>query len=374
MRALPRVPLVVFADDPSAPAAPAPVPPVARAAADQADVALGQLHGLSRRVADRRASLDVAMAAAIAACHGLAAELAASTPRVPAEDVPARLPIHEYFGVRQAPVNPAQVATQAAMVVYRGLVDLQFALIDVNDMTTEVATMRLTLADVIGPAASGASAGLAEARELAAADAEYQPTGAGLERWIVAHHVYFLFNLRAAAEVHAGLGALARGETVAAAGHLARAAHYVRGFTAAMAHSTAMPADYYAQQVRHTMGPPNAPVNLTGGMQPQHKAFRAAIRRLVDALPDVHSELAAREPGLAAARAALLEADLIDIERHAHIADKLVGSDHSLVQRENGKENAVSMLRTMRHLRAARYAPLMPFGDQLVTSAVAHPA
>lgn len=373
MRAVPGVPLVVFANDPSAPAAPADVSPEARAAADQADAALGQLHALGRRVADRRASLDAALATAMAACHDLARQLAMGTPPIPAEDVPARLPIHEYFGVRQAPVSPAQVASQAAMVVDRGLADLQYAPVDVNDMAAEVATMRLTLADVIGPAASGAPASGPRASLAAAPDVAYQPTGTGLERWIVAHHVYFLFNLRAAAEVHAGLRALARSPAGAAAGHLERAARYVRGFTAAMAHSTAMPAGYYAEQVRHTMGPPHAPVNLTGGMQPQHKAFRGAIRRLIDALPDEHAELAARAPSLAAGRAALLEADLIDIERHAHIADKLVGSEHSLVQRDNGQENAVSMLRTMRHLRAARYAPLMPFGDQLVTAALAGP-
>lgn len=373
MRAVPQVPLVVLANDPSAPAEPAAVSAAARVAADQADAALGQLHALSRRVADRRASLDAALAAALAACHELAGELAAGTPRVPAEDLPARLPIHEYFGVRQAPVSPAQAACHAAMVVHRGLADLRYAPLDVNDLAAEVATMRLTLGDMIGPAVAGAPEPGA-AGPAAAPDMSYQPTGAGLERWIVAHHVYFLFNLRAAAEVQAGLRALAHGTAGPAAGHLERAARYVRGFTAAMAHSTAMPAGYYAERVRHTMGPPHAPVKLTGGMQPQHKAYRGAVRRLVDALPDEHAELAAREPGLAAARAALLEADLIDIERHAHVADKLVGSDHSLVQRDDGEENAVSMLRTMRHLRAARYAPLMPFGDQLVTAALAGPA
>jgi hypothetical protein len=370
MRAVPSVPLVVFADDPAAPAGPAAVPPRARVAADRAEAALGGLAALSRRVADRRASLDVALAAAIAVCRELAAELAAGTPRFPAEELPARLPIHEYFGVRQAPVSPAQTAAQAAMVVYRGLADLQYPLLDVNDLTTEVATMRLALADLVGPA----DGPLATAPARTTADAGHQPSGAGLERWIVAHHVYFLFNLRAAANVHAALRALADGATAAAAGHLAGANQYVRGFTAAMAHSTAMPADYYAEHVRPTMGPPHAPVNLTGGMQPQHKAFRSAVRRLVDALPEEHDDLAGRAPDLAAARSALLEADLIDIERHAHIADKLVGGEHSLVQREDGRENAVSMLRTMRHLRAARYAPLMAFGDRLVMTAVARSA
>ena len=98
MRAVPRVPLVIFADDPAAPAGPAAVPPRARAAADRAGAALGELADLSRRVADRRYSLDAVLATALAACRELGTELAAGTPRIPAEDLPARLPIHEYFG------------------------------------------------------------------------------------------------------------------------------------------------------------------------------------------------------------------------------------------------------------------------------------
>jgi hypothetical protein len=367
VRVLPGVPLVVFADDPSAEAPPGPFPEPVRAAAGRADAALAGLHDVASRVADRRARLDETLAGAIEACRMLAASMAASTQPVPAEELLPRLPIHEYFGVREAAISPGQAATHAAAVVYRGLADLQYPLIDVNDMAVEVATMRLVLADLVGsPGPSRTPASPAPRPEV-----DYQPSGAGLERWIVAHHVYFLFNLRAAAEVQAGIRALERGATGKAAQHLARAARYVRGFTAAMAHSAAMPAGYYADHVRHTMGPPHAPVNLTGSMQPQHKAFRAAVRRLIDRLPDEYDDLAEREPGLASARSALLNADLIDIERHAHVADRLIGDDHSLVQHDGGQENAVSMLRTMRHLRAARYAPLTPFGDRLVMAAVA---
>jgi hypothetical protein len=366
-RAFPRVPLVVLTNDPSAEATPATVAPSARAAAGRAVTALGDLHGLVSQVGSRHDRLADGFARTVEACRDLAGELAQSTHPVAVEELPARLPIHEYFGVRQAVLSPQQAAANAATVVYRGLADLRYPLVDINDMAAEIAAMRLALADLIAlPAPDEAAAAPTRHPE-----AEYQPSGEGLERWIVAHHVYFLFNLRAAAEVHAAIRALRRADGQAAAGHMAQATHYVRGFSAAMAHSAAMPAAYYAEHVRHTMGPPHATVSLTGGMQPQHKAFRSALRRLLEALPDEHGELALRDRRLATTRAALLDADLIDIERHAHVADKLVGSDHSLVQREDGKENAVSMLRTMRHLRAAKYAPLMPYGDHLVMAALA---
>jgi hypothetical protein len=137
-----------------------------------------------------------------------------------------------------------------------------------------------------------------------------------------------------------------------------------------MMHSAALPARYYAERVRHTMAPPAAPMNLTGRLQPEHKAYRAALDALLDALPQPYAELAEGYPELAAARTALLDADLIDIERHVCVADTLVGGDHSLVQPDGGEENAVAVLRLMRHLRAARYCPLVPFGDRFAASAV----
>src|SRR5581483_11329891 len=145
--------------------------------------------------------------------------------QVTAAGLPAPSPIHEYFGVRQAAITPGQAAAQAAAVVYRGVTDLQYPLIDVNDLVTEVATMRLVLADLIGPPGTGEPPGEGPRYP----ETDYRPSGEGLERWIVAHHVYFLFNLRAAAEVQAGIRALRRNETVAAARHLAHATRYVRG-------------------------------------------------------------------------------------------------------------------------------------------------
>jgi hypothetical protein len=175
--------------------------------------------------------------------------------------------------------------------------------------------------------------------------------------------------VQATTHLHEALRALERGATARAARYLSAAAGHVRGFTAAMMHSAALPARYYTERVRHTMAPPAAPMNLTGRLQPEHKTYRAALDVLLDALPQPYAELAEGYPELAAARTALLDADLIDIERHVCVAGALVGGDHSLVQPDGGEENAVAILRLMRHLRAARYCPLVPFGDRFAAGA-----
>ena len=66
---------------------------------------------------------------------------------------------------------------------------------------------------------------------------------------------------------------------------------------------------------------------------------------------------------LAAARDALLEADLQDIERHIAITAELVGDDHSIVQGRPDADSAVATLRATRHMRTMAYRDLMRFGD-----------
>jgi hypothetical protein len=377
-RAVAHIPLIVL-PDPLAPAR-VSIPDSARPAARRAVSALDSLHAIACGATDRWRGLDLALDSAARAARALAAELARTAPPVAVERLPATVAVHEYFGVRAARLGPEQAAASAAVVVFRGLADLRHATIDPNDLATEVAAMRLTLADLTGvavtpgqdrsaPGADGSGHGSppGPARGMPA-ELRYEPGGDGLERWIVGHHVYFLFNVRAAAQVHAALRALRRDAVDEAGRALARAADYVRGFTAAMAHSAALPAAYYRERVRHTMEPPAAPMNLTGRLQPEHRAYRRAIDELLDALPDSYPELAARQPALATARTALLGADLIDIERHVCVADALVGDDRSLVQADAGAENAVTTLRLMRHLRAARYCPLVPFGDHFAAA------
>ncbi|WP_159053093.1 hypothetical protein [Streptomyces regalis] len=105
-------------------------------------------------------------------------------------------------------------------------------------------------------------------------------------------------------------------------------------------------------------------------MHVEYRAYRKSIDEVLEVLPDPMEDLALREPELAFAREALLEADLIEAERHVSLVEPVVGSARSLVQPPATMDNAVSVLRFMRHMRAARIAPLVRFGDHLVAEGV----
>lgn len=146
---------------------------------------------------------------------------------------------------------------------------------------------------------------------------------------------------------------------------------YVRGFPAAMTHASTVPADYYMAEIRHTMAPPSVDVPLSGRQHRGYKLFRAAMKDLLSVVPDSYEQLAARAPELAEVRGALLEADIVDGERHVTLAYSMVHLHRSIAQKPEGPDNAVAELRHMRHRRAARYASLIRFGDHYVADAVA---
>ena len=379
-RAAPHIPLVVLADPLELPASPV-LPAPARLAARRSACAVAEL---AARCAEACAPAELAapLAAAAAATRDLADQIMHLVPHLDAGALPVRVPNHEYFGVRGSgpdarALRPEQAAIFEAVICWWALADLAHTMIDINDLAAEVAALRMVLAQLVTaprpappPARPAAPAGRAAPAAHPAKLCRpspltgFEPTGDGLDRWIIAHHGYFMFNVRAAAAVTTGLHAAAAGQDDQAAGWLGDAAGYVRGFTAAMAHAAAMPASYYQRTVRPTMAPPAVPRELTGRTQPEHRAFRGALDKLLTELPQPYDALSTRSLALAAAREALLDADLADIERHVAVAAALVGSDHSLVAPGSSAENAVATLRLMRHLRAARYCPLTRFGDR----------
>jgi hypothetical protein len=370
MRAAPQVPLVVFPLDGSLRRAARLGHPQTAALAD-ALATVAALGGTLAGTTGRCRELDAALEHAVVATRRLATVTDRASPRAEEVGAVARSPVHDYFGVRAAPLTPEQHAAQTAAVVFRALADLRYALVDGAVMAAEVAAVAAVLGRLLGggqPDGQVADpvADRAAGRAVAPVGL-YEPRGDGLERWITVHHLYFLLNLYAAATVGEATAALAGGgpDPDGAAALLAEARIYVRGFTAGMVHSAAVPPGYYRDVVRPTMQPPAATKPLTGGLQPEHAAYRSAVRRLLEASPEPFWTLHGRHPCLASARDAFLEADLLDIERHAGVAEGLVGNAHSLVQREQAPDNAVSTLRQMRHARAARYSTLMRFGDQL---------
>ncbi len=339
-------------------------------AATQTIAAFDRLHSAAGSFTDWRRDIDPLLADAASHAGFLADTLAATAPPIPAEAAVDPSPICSYFGVRSATLSVAQVAAQEAAVIGRALADLQSAPVEINAVIAEVVAARAVLCDFVRHRARNVRAAPRTATDSSASPARCSSTGTGLERWVVGHHVYFMFNIRAAATVQLALKALNQGRDTEAAEHLTVAACYVHGFTAAMGHAGAILGVRYREQIRPTMGPPDTPVPLTGRMHKEHRAFRTAITQLLGVLPEPYPVLATREPNLARAREMLLEADLLDIERHTLIAAALVGEERSLVQRRD-HDNAVNTLRQMRLLRSAQYCPLLRVGDQLAAKSVA---
>ena len=190
-------------------------------------------------------------------------------------------------------------------------------------------------------------------------------------RWLIGHQVHVLFNVCAAVAVADATHHLRHGDSDVALTRLADATAYVRGFPAAMTHASTVPADYYMAAIRHTMAPPSVDVPLSGR---QHGRIQAVPGG--DEGPAVRGSRFLRavggpRPELAEARGALLEADIVDGERHVTLAYSMVHLRRSIAQKPEGPDNAVAELRLMRHRRAAQYASLIRFGDRYIADAVA---
>ncbi|MEV0391706.1 hypothetical protein [Polymorphospora rubra] len=303
--------------------------------------------------------------------------------------LPPPVPVHsDYFRVRHTPLTPRQQAAQTAVAVFRTLADLRLTMLEINDVLAEVASMSL-LFRLLRPASTAGTNGSAAdgppfdvpagapPNGTAVSDGPtageggtatpYRPDGDWMDRWFLVHHYYFVLNVYAAALIHRAVEQARAGADGPAAAALADAAVLIRGFTAAMIHSGAMPAKYYQDVVRPTMSPPHVSINLTGVMQIEHRRYRAAVEKLITAVPEPYADLMLTRPELADARDEVLEADLLDLERHITLAAVLVGGERSLVQPGTTTQNATSTLRKMRHMRAANYCPLMQFGDRWLT-------
>ncbi|MGM1062382.1 hypothetical protein [Saccharothrix sp. Mg75] len=314
--------------------------------------------------AERTAALRRASAVA----DGLVAALSARGAGVVGEDVPAGSTSQSFFRVREVDLSDHQAAWHGAAVVQRGLRDLCEAPLSGADLAVEVAGMAQAVLDLTG------------ADDRAAPPDEPFPTARAADgislaerwtaRWIVGHQVHVLFNVCAAVAVTDAAHHLRRGAVRAALRRLEHATTFVRGFPAAMTHAATIPVEHYTAAVRPGMRPPEVARPLSGRQHRGYRTFRTAVKDLLTVIPEPHARLAARDPELAAARDALLEADLIDSERHVTLAYSMVRLQRSIAQLPDGPDNAVAELRLMRHRRAARYAPLIRFGDHYVADAV----
>ncbi|WP_380282269.1 hypothetical protein [Kitasatospora purpeofusca] len=300
----------------------------------------------------------------------LVAALAALAPAVAGEDIPAESTSQSYFRVREVELSDQQAALHGALVVQRGLEDLCDAPLAGADLALEVAAMRQSVLDLTG-AAPGTEPGPMPEPAVPEPGARAPLESVWSARWLIGHQVHVLFNVCAAVAVADAARHLRDDDTDAALLRLAEATVYVRGFPAAMNHAGTIPADYYLAAIRRTMAPPSTDIPLSGRQHRGYKLFRAAMKDLLTVLPQSYEQLVARNPELAEARGALLEADIVDAERHVTLAYSMVHLRRSIAQRPEGPDNAVAELRLMRHRRAAQYAPLIRFGDHYIADAVA---
>jgi hypothetical protein len=314
--------------------------------------------------AERTAALRRASAAA----DGLVAELSEKGAAVVGEDLPAGSSSQSFFRVREVDLSDHQTAWHGAAVVQRGLHDLCEAPLSGADLAVEAAGMAQAVLDLTG--ADSPNGPPDEPFPTARAAEEMSLEERWTARWIVGHQVHVLFNVCAAAAVTDAAHHLRHGSARAALRRLGHATTFVCGFPAAMTHASTIPVEYYTAAVRPCMQPPEVARPLSGRQHRGYKTFRTAVKDLLAIVPEPYAQLAARDPELAAARDALLEADLIDSERHVTLAYSMVRLQRSIAQLPDGPDNAVSELRLMRHRRAAQYAPLIRFGDHYIADAV----
>ncbi|GHI03989.1 hypothetical protein Scel_23100 [Streptomyces cellostaticus] len=317
---------------------------------------------------DRRTA---ALRAAARAADTLVVALPAADTLAEPQKLPAKSAVQDYFRVRTAELTAGQAARQAVEVIHRGLVDLRDTPLAGSDIARETAAMRQVVVDLAGDDADltddggeGVEPGLDTQADVPSF-APRRPEDMWLARWITGHHVHVLFNVYATFALRSANQALRDGDWPEATALLARTTVYVQGFPAARAHAAALPAEHYANAVRPTMVPTVVPVPLSGSAHVEYRAYRKAVEELIAALPEPIEQLALRAPELAFAREALLEADLIEAERHVCLVEPVVGSARSLVQPPATTDNAVSVLRAMRHKRAAAIAPYVRFKDSL---------
>ncbi|MFD3875117.1 hypothetical protein [Streptomyces sp. NPDC058623] len=312
----------------------------------------------------------VALRHAASAAGELAAALSDQAPAVAGEALQAESTSQSYFRVREKELSDQQAALHGVLVIHRALQDLCETPLSGGDLALELAGMRQAIVDLTG-ATPGTSRDLDATANVPEPSTRASSEDVWSARWLIGHQVHVLFNVCAAVAVADAAARLRQSDNDAALRRLADATTYVRGFPAAMTHASTVPADYYMAAIRQTMAPPSVDVPLSGRQHRGYKLFRAAMNDLLSVVPDSYEHLVARAPELAQARGALLEADIIDGERHVTLAYSMVHLHRSLAQKPEGPDNAVAELRLMRHRRAAQYASLIRFGDHYIADAVA---
>jgi hypothetical protein len=334
-----------------------PHPPVSAAVSSRLDSALGELSvfGVAE---DRTVGLRESHSLAAAETVRLAGQAAV----VDQGDRAARSPNQDYFCIRTAQLTGDEAAAENLRVIRDAVGDLVDAPLAGSDLARTINAIRLVLRRSVRFASTPDSPRPREAERALPTDHQRW-----MRRWIIAHQLHAMFNVYGAYAVGDAIRGLREGDEEVATRELSEAAVLVTAFAPARAQALAVPPEFYEEVLRPTMLPPLTNAPLSGRMHDEYQAFQTALAALVSALPDTVTELARTNAPLALARERLFEADLIEAERHITLIEPLIGSARSIVQGPRSVDNAVTVLRRIRHQRAARAAPFMRFADRLAS-------
>ncbi|MCF3136095.1 hypothetical protein [Streptomyces olivochromogenes] len=306
---------------------------------------------------------------------GLAARLreelgvSVSGASVEASAEPADTPGLSDFRTRTLPLTACQTLAEGLGVLGRAVMDLAHTPLGAHDAAAELAALRQAMeywADVAGVGSAETEIRPSRTASLPPTEAEGEPPlGAGAERWFIGHHCRFFLEATAAALLTRAVTHVRRRQPERAADALTQATVCVQGMPAAVAHACALPAAQHGDET--TPPEPDSPAQprpLSGRTHLTYRHYRQALARVLTELPTPAAELRDRHPALAHARTGLLHADLIDGERHVHIAYTLLGTARSSAQHPGAPTNAVTELRRISHYRARQYAPLLRPADR----------
>ncbi|MCX2950181.1 hypothetical protein [Lentzea sp. NEAU-D7] len=315
--------------------------------------ALAGLNGFTE-TAHRMNSVTTIRTVAASEADGLAIELKAQRGEPPP---PTRSPIQQYFRIRTAALTADQLLWHCLRVIADTAEDLVDAPMSGSDLGRLGSAVIAVLDGDSGPRHESSTPPPPSPRRDLAIEEVW------LRRWIIGHQLHALLNVHAAYAVNDAAEALRRGSYNAAVAAVCSATSIVEGFAGARAHALAIPADFYQEVLRPTMLPPLTEVPLSGRMHVEYQGYRRRMEELLCLVPQPAEKLAAAQPRLALAVERLVEADLIDVERHITSVEPLVGDSRSLIQTGKSTENAVSSLRRIRHRRAAAIARHVRFPD-----------
>jgi hypothetical protein len=275
--------------------------------------------------------------------------------------VPPRSVAQQYFRIRTAVLSGDQALWHCLRVVADAAGDL----IDAPVSGSDLHRLGLAISTVLSRM-SGSEHGRATSHAASSMAATWAVEEIWLRRWIIGHQVHAMLNVFAAYAIADATDAVRAKDLHRAVAAINDATRIVEGFSAARAHALAVPAAFYQDVLRPTMLPPLTAAPLSGRMHGEYRGYRRRLDELLKVLPVCGTPQAASQPALALAGERLLEADIIEAERHVTSVEPLVGDTKSLIQSTKSTENAVSALRAIRHRRAARAAPYLRFPDQAV--------